>query len=220
MAVKRDFNQELQALYERLLEMGGLAERAVAASVQSLIELDAERAKGVIRNDTHVDIMEMEIEQRSVHLLSQFKPHPSELRLLSTITKVVTDLERIADNAENIAEITLRLGQRRLTRPPADISKMAALSIEMLHDSLQALIQRDQALAREVCKRDDQVDDLYSEVFKTLVSMMQGDNDEEKISQWANLLFVARFLERIADHSTNICERVVYLVTGKLERLG
>ncbi len=220
MALKRDFDQELQALYQRLLEMGAMAERAVDASVQSLIELDAAKAKDVIRSDTQVDILEMEIEQRSVHLLSQFKPNPGDLRLLSTITKVVTDLERIADNAENIAEITLRLGQHRLARSLVDIPKMAVISIEMLHDALQALIRRDQVLARQVCKRDDEVDELYSEVFKTLVSMMQRDKDEDRIAQCANLLFVARFLERIADHSTNICERVVYLVTGKLERLG
>jgi len=213
-------SQELQALYERLLNMGTLVEHAVHESVQSLQALDTSRAYAVIRSDTQIDILEMEIEARSVHLLSLQRPSQMELRLITTVSKVITDLERIADNATNIAEVTVRFQGQRHIKLPADIGRMTDICNEMLHQSLQALIQRDQELARAVCKRDDEVDALYVSVFEELVAIMERGGDHRRTAQCANLMFVARFLERIADHSTNICERVVYLVTGKRLRLG
>ncbi len=197
-----------------------LVENAVHASVQSLVELDAAKARLVIRNDTHVDIMETEIEDRAVHLLSMQKPETQDLRLISSISKVVTDLERIADNATNIAEVTLKLEGQRLIKPLVDIPRMAQCSVAMLHDSLQALIQRDAAMARAVAARDDEVDDIYAALSEELLVLMDRHRGSERLAQCVHLMFVARYLERIGDHSTNICERVVYLVNGKRVRLG
>lgn len=217
---RNGFQNDLEALYRRLLEMGVLVENAVHASVESLVQLDAAKAKTVIRNDTQVDVMETEIEDRAVHLLSMQKPSSQDLRLISSITKVVTDLERIADNATNIAEVALRLEGQKLIKPLVDIPRMAECSVNMLHDALQALIQRDTAMARAVAARDDEVDDIYARLCDELLGLMERHRTPTMMAQCVHLMFVARYLERIGDHSTNICERAVYLVNGKRVRLG
>lgn len=220
MAKRNGFQDDLAALYRRLLEMGVLVEKAVHASVESLVQLDAAKARTVIRSDTQVDVMETEIEDRAVYLLSMQKPSSQDLRLISSITKVVTDLERIADNATNIAEIALRLDGQKLIKPLVDIQRMATCSVNMVHDALQALIQRDTAMARAVAARDDEVDDIYARLCDELLVLMERHRHPTIMAQCVHLMFVARYLERIGDHSTNICERVVYLVNGRRVRLG
>ena len=220
MTSRQQYHDELEALHSRLLEMGSLVEEVVARSVDSLAQLDVDAAQNVIDTDDTLDAMEMEIEQRCIRLIALQQPMAADLRLLATILKVVTDLERMADNAVNISEITLRIAGQQLVKPLVDIPKMAALAVQMVHDALAALVQRDEALARAVCERDDAVDDMYAALFEELVDMMKSDTDPIRVSQCANLMFTARFLERIADHATNIGERVVYLVSGERVKLG
>ncbi len=220
MTSRQQYHDELEALHSRLLEMGSLVEKVVARSVESLAQLDVDAAQNVIDTDDTLDAMEMEIEQRCIRLIALQQPMAADLRLLATILKVVTDLERMADNAVNISEITLRIAGQQLVKPLVDIPKMAALAVQMVHDALAALVQRDEALARAVCERDDAVDDMYAALFEELVDMMKSDTDPIRVSQCANLMFTARFLERIADHATNIGERVVYLVSGERVKLG
>lgn len=220
MTSRQQYHDDLEALHARLLEMGSLVEQVVAKSVESLAGLDVKTAQSVIDTDDTLDAMEMEIEQRCIRLIALQQPMAADLRLLATILKVVTDLERMADNAVNISEITLRIAGQQLVKPLVDIPKMAALAVTMVHDALNALIQRDETLARDVCERDDAVDDMYAALFEELVDMMKSDTDPIRVSQCANLMFTARFLERIADHATNIGERVVYLVSGERVKLG
>jgi len=200
--------------------MGSLVEKAVDDAVNSLATLDAKKAVKVVDNDDVLDAMEMEIEERCIRLIALQQPMAVDLRLIATILKVVTDLERIADNATNIAEITIRIADQELIKPLVDIPRMARMSINMVHDSLDALVQKDATSAREICARDDEVDDLYAYLFEELVGIMQRDEDPQRIAQCANLMFAARFLERIADHATNIGERVIYLVTGERVKLS
>ncbi len=220
MTSRQQYHEELDALHERLLEMGALVEQVVQQSVDSLARLDVPLAEHVIATDDTLDAMELEIERRCIRLIALQQPMAADLRLLATILKVVTDLERMADNAVNISEITLRLAGQELVKPLVDIPKMADLAVRMVHDALAALVRRDEQLARDVCQRDDAVDDMYALLFEELVVMMKNDSDPDRVSQCANLMFTARFLERISDHATNVGERVVYLVSGERVKLG
>ena len=188
------FQHQLSTLFERLLQMGELVEQAVLASTASLVHLDGVQARRVIRDDTHVDIMETEIEDRAVFLLSLGQAVPHELRLITTISKVVTDLERIADNAVNIAEITLQLEGQHLIKPLVDIPKMAAISGEMVHESLKTLIDRDAVTARLVAARDDEVDHMYKSVSDELMQLANQPRSKLFRQQCVHLMFVARYL--------------------------
>ncbi len=220
MVTRQVFHDELEKLHQRLLEMGALVEEAVHTSVRSLAEQDTAAAQAVIDGDDVLDGMELEIEEGCIHLIALQQPMAKDLRLIAAILKIITDLERIADNATNIAEITIRIADQKLIKPLEDIPRMADMSAQMVHDALDALVKQDEAFAREVADRDDAVDAIYSALFDELVEIMQADQDPVRIAQCSNLLFAARFLERIADHATNIAERVVYLASGKREKLG
>lgn len=220
MVTRQVFHDELEKLHQRLLEMGALVEEAVHTSVRSLAEQDTAAAQAVIDGDDVLDGMELEIEEGCIHLIALQQPMAKDLRLIAAILKIITDLERIADNATNIAEITVRIADQKLIKPLEDIPRMADMSAQMVHDALEALVKQDEAFAREVADRDDAVDAVYSALFDELVEIMQADQDPVRIAQCSNLLFAARFLERIADHATNIAERVVYLASGKREKLG
>ncbi len=220
MTSRQQFHDELDALHRKLLEMGSLVEDVVRESVDSLAARDTTVAQRVIDTDDRLDAMELEIERGCIHLIALQQPMAADLRLLTTILKIITDLERMADNAVNIAEITLRIGDQELVKPLIDIPKMAEASVAMVHDALQAVVDKNATAARAVCARDDMVDRMYADLFDELVGIMKSDTDPERVAQCANLMFAARFLERIADHAVNVGERVVYLVTGKREKLG
>ncbi|BAS28483.1 phosphate signaling complex protein PhoU [Limnochorda pilosa] len=209
------YENELQRLKEELLKMGGLVEELTALATRSLADQDEETARRVIRLDDVIDRMDDEIEERCMRLIALQQPLARDLRLIGGILKVVTDLERIADYGVNIAEITLRIAQEPLIKPLIDIPRMAAMAQEMTRHSLDSLVRQDVRLAEEVCHADDPVDELYSSLFDELIGFVLEGGEARRATQAINLIFVARYLERIADHATNIAERVIYIVTGE-----
>jgi len=211
--MQRHFDEELTLLNHEILRMGGLVEEAIGKALKALVERDATLAQTVIRSDDPINLLEVEIEERALQLIALHQPAASDLRLLAMVLKINNDLERMGDQAVNIAERTLELLKEPLLKPLIDIPRMAQLAQAMVKDSLDAFVRRDAQLARDVCRRDDEVDRLNDQVFRELLTYMMGE--PKTITRAVDLILVGRHLERIADHATNIAEDVVYLVQGK-----
>lgn len=208
----RHFHQDLAALKSRLLEMSGAAEAMVAESVDAFLEQDPVRAQAVLDGDVRVNRLEQEIDQQAIELLALQQPMASDLRLITTTMKISNDLERVGDHAANIArQVQHMAGTPAFVRTP-ELAEMARLARAMLSDSLDAFMQRDPALARDVCRRDDEVDHLYNAMFRILLTHMM--EDPRRIGPSMSLLLISKNLERIADLATNIGEDVVFLVEG------
>jgi len=208
----RHFSIELEELNEKLLQMGGLVESAIHRSVRSLIEQDRDLAEEVIRDEPEINRIEMEIDGLATRLLALRQPVARDLRLLTAALKINTDLERIGDLAVHVAERSLSLMHHPLVKPMTDIPKMASLVQSMLLKCLDAFVQGDAELARSVLMADDEVDKLRDAVYAELLDIMQ--RDPAVLTAAIDLLFIARNLERIGDHATNIAEDVVFLVKG------
>jgi len=208
----RHFSIELEELNEKLLQMGGLVESAIHRSVRSLIEQDRALAEEVIRDEPEINRIEMEIDGLATRLLALRQPVARDLRLLTAALKINTDLERIGDLAVHVAERSLSLMHHPLVKPMTDIPKMASLVQSMLLKCLDAFVQGDAELARSVLMSDDEVDKLRDAVYAELLDTMQ--RDPSLLTAAIDLLFIARNLERIGDHATNIAEDVVFLVKG------
>lgn len=213
MVTRHSYDQELENIRQDLLGMGKVVEQAIIDAVKSLAEQDTELAKKVIAGDDEVDRLEIEIEEKCTMLIARQQPLARDLRFLSTGLKITTDLERIGDHAYDIANVTMRLGNQPLIKPLVDLPRMAGMAQKMLHDSLDAYINLDISKAEQVCQDDDEVDNLYQQIFRELLTYMM--EDPRTIGQATQLIFVGRYLERIADHTTNIAEWVIYLVTGQ-----
>ncbi|CAM2988299.1 phosphate signaling complex protein PhoU [Hathewaya histolytica] len=211
--VRTSFDTSLQELHNHILRMGSIVEKQIYNSVKSLIDTDIELADKVIKNDDLVDTAEKEIEDMAIKLIATQQPLAVDLRDIFTTTKIVTDLERIADHAVDISKITKKLIGESYIKELIFIPKIAYIVNNMVKDSLDAYVQSDVHGAYEVCKRDDEVDALYKSVFKEMVEVM--GRDVKYTNQATQFLFVCKFLERIADHATNICEWTIYMVTGK-----
>jgi len=208
----RHFSVELEDLNQKLLQMAGMVESAIHRSIRSLVEQDRELAQQVIRDEPQINRMEMEIDGLSTRLLALNQPVARDLRFLTAALKINTDLERIGDLANHIAERSLSLMHHPLVRPMVDIPKMASLVQSMLLQVLEAFVKGDAGLARSVLVADDEVDRLRDAVYTELVETMQ--RDPGIVPAAVDLIFVARNLERIGDHTTNIAEDVVFLVQG------
>ena len=215
-STRQSYNQELEALRQEISDMGTRVEQAIDQAVASLVARDFELARSVMAGDDAIDDMENEIEDKCIVLIARQQPLARDLRIISTGLKITTDLERVGDHAFDIAKITLSIGNEPLIKPLIDIPRMSAMAQKMLNDSLVAYINLDITLAEQVCADDDAVDDLYSQMFRELLTYMM--EDPTTIKQATQLLFVARYLERVADHATNIAEWVIYLVTGQRMR--
>ena len=213
MVTRNAFDRSLEELQQEILRMGSLVETAIYNSVKSLASQDVELAEQVIQGDRIIDQMELEIEDKCLKLIATQQPIAGDLRKISTGFKIITDLERMADHSVDIAKITRRLAGQPLIKPLVDIPRMAALTQQMAKDGLDAYVRGDVDLARTLNKKDDEVDHIYAQVFRELLTYMM--EDPRTITQATYLLFVGRYIERIADHATNIGERVVYLVTGE-----
>ena len=198
--------------------MGALVEDQIRRAVKSLTERNLTLAHMVIADDDRVDAMEIDIERRCLTLLALQQPLAGDLRIVSTILKIITDLERMADHAADIAEVTVRLGQEPLVKPLVDIPEMARLSSSMVRLALNAYIHRSLEEAVTMIRLDDDVDHLYSRIFDDLQGLMQ--NRPETVPQAIHLLFVANYIERVADHATNLGEWVIYMVTGERKELN
>ena len=208
----RHFTVELEELNQKLLEMGGLVESAISRSVRSLVDQDRELAEHVIRDEPRINRMEMEIDGMVTRLLALRQPVARDLRFLTSALKINTDLERIGDLAQHVAERSLSLMHHPLVKPMIDIPKMASLVQSMLLKCLDAFVNGDDVLARSVLLADDEVDALRDAVYTELQETMQ--RDPGVVPAAIDLIFVARNLERIGDHATNIAEDVVFLVKG------
>ncbi len=208
----RHFSVELEELNQKLLQMGGLVESAIHRSVRSLIDQDRDLAEEVIRDEPQINRFEMEIDGMATRLLALRQPVARDLRLLTAALKINTDLERIGDLAVHVAERSLSLMHHPLVKPMTDIPKMASLVQSMLLKCLDAFVQGDADLAQSVLLSDDEVDQLRDAVYAELLQIMQ--DDPSVLTAAIDLLFVARNLERIGDHATNIAEDVVFLVKG------
>lgn len=208
----RHFIEELEDLQGRLLEMGSLVESAIHHSVLALAERSEEMARQVLRNEDRINHLEVEIDELAVRLLALQQPMAKDLRLLTAAIKINTDLERMGDLAVNIAERAISLIHEPVVKPMIDIPHIAALVQSMVRKSLDAFVSRDADLARSVLASDDAVDNLRTASYHELISFME--DDPKNIRQAVDLLSVVRNLERIADHSTNIAEDVLYLAEG------
>jgi phosphate transport system protein len=208
----RRFEEELEVLKNKLLEMSGLVESAVYRSVQVLTEHDSQQAQEVLKNERHINQMEIEIDDMATSLLALQQPMAVDLRFLTSAIKINNDLERMGDLAVNIVERALGLMEQPSVTPLIDIPHMAKLVESMVGKSLDAFVRKDAELAHTVLASDDAVDDLRDTVYQELIRTMQ--EDPSTTPQCVNLMFVARNLERIADHATNIAEDVLFLVQG------
>ena len=211
--IRHGFDQDLEALRRELLLMGEIVKQATKNAVTALKTKDIALAHSVMSGDDVIDRMQDEIEDKCIAMIARQQPVATDLRILGTGLKITTDLERIGDHAFDIAKIVLEIGDEPLIKPLVDIPRMAELAQAMLQDCLQAYLNLDIALAEKVCRDDDMVDDLFHTVFSDLLTYMM--RDPATIRQATQLLFVARYLERISDHSTNVAEWVIYLVTGE-----
>lgn len=218
MAVRNQFDEQLQSLHHRLLRMGMLVEEAVHQAVKALADKNVRLAQDVIDGDREINDAEMEIEKKCFMLIALQQPVGSDLRRIATTLKVSTDLERIGDHAVSIAKTTVRLQGEAYAKPLIDIPKMGKLVQEMVRDALDAYIKMDKAEAKIIATRDDEVDALYKEIFTDLVGLMT--QEQSMVNQATHLLLTAQYLERIGDYVTNICEWIVYMDSGRKVELN
>ncbi len=210
--IDKSYQAELNGLRERLLEMGGLVEAAMAGSVRAIIERDAVLAEQVIRRDKTVNQMEVDIDGVCRRILALRQPAASDLRFITTALKIVTDLERMGDLAVNIARRAIDLAQTPPLRPMHDLGRLAALSEAALAKALDAFVTADPVKAEEVLEADDHLDALYLKVFNELLTTMM--EDPRSIRRATALMFSAKHLERFGDHATNLAEMVIFMVSG------
>lgn len=214
--MQRHFHEELEALKQTLLAMGGLVEDQIRRAMKALLERDDAIAQEVIDRDRQVNTYDVEVDEQCVELLALNQPAAGDLRFITTAMKIVTDLERIGDQAVNIAQRVLELNREPQIKPYIDLPRMAEKAQRMVKESLDAFVARDTALARQVCGKDAEVDALKEQIFRELLTYMM--EDPRTIPRAIRVILISRFMERVADHATNIAEMVVYLVEGKMVR--
>lgn len=212
--VREDFDRNLRQLQGDLLTMGSMVEKSISRSIDALKRRDLEASQEVIDGDDYIDQKRYEIEERCINLIATQQPLASDLRSLISILHISVELERMGDYAEGIAKISVSMGNEPPLKPLIDIPRMGDMASDMLRRSLDSLVNRDVAGATAVCNYDDRVDELYQQVYRELITFMLEDH--RMITRATFLLWVAHDLERIADRATNIAERVIYLVTGKM----
>ena len=207
---RHHFESDLQGLKNRLLNMGALVEERVHGSIQALMERNIAAADAIARGDGEVNALQIEIDDRCLKILALQQPMASDLRLITSAMKINADLERIGDQAVNIAENAVKMLAAPPLKPLIDLPRMAEIAERMTRDSLDAFVRRDPALAREVLSRDDEVDGLKDTIFRVLLTYMMADPGT--IERALSLILISRNIERIADHATNIAEDVIFLV--------
>jgi len=211
--MERHFEHDLGQLKERLLWMGGLAERAIHQAVHAVLEGDASLAQRVLDEENAINELQIEIDDRVVQLLALHQLMATDLRFALAVSRINSDLERIGDQAVNIAQSAQRILRHPRVKPYVDLPRMSELAEEMVRDSLNAVVRGDVELARSVLTRDDTVDSLRDQIFRELLSYMMGDSSV--VFPAFDLILVAKNLERVGDHATNIAEDVIYMVVGR-----
>jgi phosphate transport system protein len=213
LSERHHFETELQALKQRLLHMGALVEERVHGAVQALVERHSDLAERIAASDAEINALHIEIDDRCLKLLALQQPMATDLRAIMAALKINSDLERIGDQAVNVAQNALKLLQHPPLRPLLTIPRMTELAEKMMRDSLDAFVRRDVELARAVLGRDDEVDELKDQVFRVLLTHMMADPGT--IERALTLILISRNVERIADHATNIAEDVIFMVEAR-----
>jgi phosphate transport system protein len=214
---REKFEHDLHRLQDEILQLGAMAERAIGESVKTLKNRDIDHARGIIEADRHINEKRYAIENEALTLIATQQPMAGDLRTLAAILEIASELERMADYAKGIANIAVMLGSEGFIKPLVDIPHMADKACDMLHRSLEAFIRQDVAAARAIPKEDVEVDKLYERIYRDLVTFVIAD--PKAIEQANKLTWVAHNLERVADRVGNICERVVFSITGHGEEL-
>ncbi len=207
------FDQQLDDLHQNMLRMAGLVEESIEKTIIALKNHDVKLAEKIYRGDDLIDDLEKIIEEQCLNLIVQQQPLAKDLRTISAALKIITDMERIADHSSDIAEFTIKMAPEKYIKPLVDIPKMAECAKAMVNRAIDAYIKQDVELAATVCTADDEVDELFSLIVLELTEIMKKCPDT--VGQAINLIMIAKYLERMADHATNIGEWVIYGVTGK-----
>ncbi len=211
--MERHFDEELKELKQKLLQMADIAQEMIGLAIKTLVERNTSLTQKVFEMEDRVNHIEIEIEEEALRLLALRQPIASDLRLLTAILKINSDLERIADQAVNMCETGLYLLKEPQLKPLIDIPKMAECAQKMIKNSIEAFVHQDSKLAKQVCESDDVVDNLNDQVFRELLTYMM--QDPKSITRAVDLILISRNIERIADHATNISEDVIFIVEGK-----
>lgn len=217
MSIRVEYERELARLREGIVTMSSMVDKAVARSMDAFKNQDLELARAVVEADVKINAIRWNLEDEALTIIATQGPMAGDLRWIAACLHIVTDLERMADHAAGNAKIVLDTADEPLLKPLVDIPRMAEIAREMLADSISAFIHQDAKLARQIVKRDDEIDDLYNQVYRELLTFMM--NDPRTISRATHLLWASHNVERIGDRVTNICEQVVYVVEGRLENL-
>ncbi len=218
MDIKDNLQKSLREEKEEVMAMGSLVEQALDRSTEALKKRDLSLAHQIIADDAKIDAKRFEIEKKSIELIAAQKPGISDLNAVVAILNIITELERIGDYAAGIAKIVIMIGKESPLKPLIDIPRMSKITSEMIHNSLKAFIENDSKAAIQVIGMDQVVDSMYDQIFRELLTFMM--TDQKTINRATRLIWVAHNIERAADRATNICERVAYTVTGKIEDLG
>jgi phosphate transport system protein len=218
MEMRTAFHKRLREIQYEIMVMGSMAGKAIIRSIEALKKRNLELAHQIIDDDQKINDKRFEIEERCIELIATQQPMASDLRIITAILNITTELERIGDYAVGIARIVIYIGDEPPLKPLIDIPLMAEKTVDMLNQSLDAFINRDAEAAKKITKEDDLIDNLYDQVFRELLIIMA--EDPKTITRATRLMWTAHNLERAADRVTNICERVVYIVTGKMEEIG
>jgi len=212
-SVRQYFDKELEELHLQLIEMGKLVADSIDKTITALKEQDIELAKEIFAGDNVVDDMEKAIERRCLNLIARQQPIAKDLRKISAALKMITDLERIADHSADISELTIRMANDKYIKPLIDLPKMAEVAKNMVNQAIEAYVSQNIELAKTVCSSDDEVDALFLKIVFDLTNIMKERS--ETVEQAVDLMFIAKYLERMADHATNIGEWVIFIDTGE-----
>ena len=218
MEIRTTFHKRLREIQDDVLAVGSMVEKATSRSIEALKEKDIDKAHEIIADDVKINKKRFNIEEKCVQLIATQQPMASDLRAIICVLNIISEIERIGDHAEGIAKIVIMIGDEPPLKPLIDIPRMAEKAVDMLHRSLDALINQNADAAKQITIEDDEVDNFYNQIFRELLTFMI--EDPKTITRATRLIWVAHDLERSADRVTNICERVVYLVTGKMEEIG
>jgi len=218
MEMRTAFHRKLREIQDDILVMGSMAGKAIVRSVESLKKRDLDLAHQIITDDQNINSKRFEIEEKCIQLIATQQPMAGDLRIITGILNITTEIERIGDYAVGIARIVILIGNEPPLKPLVDIPLMADLTVDMLRRTMDAFISRDAEAARKIAGKDDMIDNLYDQIFRELLIIMA--EEPGTITRATRLMWTAHNLERAADRVTNICERVVFIVTGKMEEIG
>ena len=215
--IRKTFENELQEVKDEILVLGSMVEQAILASVEALKKRDLEAARNILKADRDINRVRFDIEHKLMILIATQQPMAHDLRLLASSMEIISELERMGDYAKGIANINIRMGDQPLLKPLIDVPRMAQKDVDMLHRALTAFVEEDVEVAQALPIEDDEVDALYNQVYRELMTFVISDPKAIERANW--LLWVAHNLERVADRVTNICERTIFIATGELKEI-